>query len=133
MEEKDYNKIARLFKFLKFANYLSNYRYGGFNSYYKTYPLDDAHMPEDTMAVMEKLMTLKVIDFYELEYLENHGYPINFYDSELIKKSDKEIGFHYQLSDILFYYLFNHFKDAAINFLNVIDSTIEFKSTFVYF
>ena len=129
MEEKEYNKIARLFQFLKFANHFSNYRYGGFNGQYKTYSIDDAQMPEDTMVVMEKLMLLKVVDFYELEYLKKYGYPSNYYDSELIEKTDKEIGFHYQLSDILFYYLFNHFKDAAINFLNEIDS-VEFNSAF---
>ena len=131
MEEKEYNKIARVFQFLKFANHFSNYRYGGFNGNYKTYPVTDAQMPEDTMAVIEKLMTLKVVDFYELQYLKKHGYPSNYYDSMLIKKSDKEIGFHNQLSDILFYYLFSQFKDAASNLLKEIDS-VEFNSAFGY-
>ena len=121
MKEKEYNKIARLFQFLKFANHLSNYRYGGFNGHYKAYPIDDVQMPGDTLSLMDRLMTLKVMDFYELEYLKKHGYPEKYYDSELIKKSDIEIGFHYQLSDILFYYLFNQFKATATKFIKEID------------
>jgi len=34
MEEKEHNKISRLYQFLQFANQYSRYQYGGFDKSY---------------------------------------------------------------------------------------------------
>ena len=129
MEEKDYNKIGRLFQFLNNNFSQRHYQYGGFNGNHKTYSTDDIDFQEDTLRLIDKLMLIKVEDFYDIEYLKSNGYPDRYYNEELVKKSEKEYGFHYQLPTILYYYLFSHFKKAALHFLKEIDSK-EFKSLF---
>lgn len=131
MKEDDYNRIARLFLFINNNYSQRHYNYGGFNGSYKTYQIDDVQFPEDTLKLMDKLMATKVVECYDIEYLKSNNYPEKYYNAELIKKSEIEYGFHYQLPQILFYFLFNQLKDAAKQFLKEIVSE-EFKSKFGY-
>ncbi|WP_430967362.1 hypothetical protein [Spongiimicrobium sp. 2-473A-2-J] len=122
MEAKDYNKIARLFQFLNYTNRFFDYRYEAFEGPYKAYQVSDAEMPHDTQLVIEKLERLKAIDFYDKEYLLKRTPDLRYYERSLIKQSESEIGFHYELSVLLFYYLLNQLKDAGIELLKIIET-----------
>jgi hypothetical protein len=129
MDDDKYNKLGRLFQFINNDFSQRNYNYGGFNGNYKTYCIDDVQFPEDTLQLINKLMLINVVDFYEIEYLKSNNYPEKYYNAEVVKKSDTLYGFHYQLPNILFHYIFNQLKDAALQFLSVIESK-EFKAEF---
>lgn len=129
MEPEKFKLVTKLYQFLRFDNHNIRCQFGGFNGNYKSYPINEVNFPEATLKLIDDLMELRVVDFYKLDYLKNNGYPEKFYNASLTKKSETEYGFHYQLPTILFDYLFFHFKETAIEFLNLIKST-EFKSTF---
>lgn len=131
MKENDYNRLGRLFQFINNNYSQRHYSYGGFDGNYKTYHKDDIQFPEDTLRLIDKLMTIKVEDCYDLEYLKSNNYPQKYYNAELVKTSGTEFGFHYQLPTILFHYILNELKDSAKQFLMVIESE-EFKSAFGY-
>ena len=130
MTEEEYNKIARLFQFLN-NNYAVDYNHSGFNGNYKTYSIEDIQFPEDTLKLIEDLRGRAVKDFYDIDYLKSNNFPENYYNNELVKKSDLLYGFHYQLPTILFYYLFDKLKEAAKHFLEIIDSS-DFKYRYDY-
>jgi hypothetical protein len=129
MTAEEYNKIARLFQYLNNSHLHGNYNYGGFNGSYKTYSIDDIQFPDDTMELINNLKSVMVVDFYDLEYLKNNGFPEKFYNASLVKESERVYGFHYQLPTILFYYLFNQLKESAVQFLKFIE-TDQFKSKY---
>lgn len=131
MENDYYNRLGRLFQFINNNYSQRHYSYGGFNGNYKTYSIDDVQFPADTLKLIDKLKQVRVVDFYKEEYLKSNGYHERYYHEELVKKSEKEYGFHYQLPTILFYYIFDHLKDAATQFLKVIESG-ELKSVYGY-
>ncbi len=129
MEDDKYNKLRRLFQFINNDFSRQSYNYGGFGGNYKTYNIAEVDFPEDTLQLINKLMSVKVVDFYEIEYLKLNNYPEQYFDSEVVKKSDTLYGFHYQLPTILFNYIFNQLKGAAIQFLALIEAQ-EFKAEF---
>ena len=129
MTEEEYNKVARLFQYLNNTHLHSNYNYGGFNGSYRTYSIDDIQFPDDTMNLLNNLRRFSLMDFYDLEYLKSNGFPEKFYDAPLVEKSETIYGFHYQLTTILFYFLFNKLKESAVQFLELIE-TEDFKSSY---
>tara|TARA_R110000868_G_scaffold29420_9_gene109472 strand:- start:4401 stop:5039 length:639 start_codon:yes stop_codon:yes gene_type:complete len=129
MEEKKYYTICRLLQFINNNYSLKQYNYGGVDRFYRTCSFDDARFPDDVLKVIQALIEIKVVDLYDLSYLKSHNYTEVFYDAELVKKSEKEYAFHYQLSTILFFYIFNHLKYVAKKFLEEIESK-EFKLAF---
>ncbi len=129
MTEEQYNKIGRLFQYLNNTHLHSNYNYAGFNGNYRTYNIDDFDFPSDTFKLIDDLTLIRVQDFYNMDYLKSNNFPERFYNNPLVQKSDKVVGFHYQLPTILFYYLFNKLKETAIQFLSFIESD-EFKSNY---
>ncbi|MCK7590608.1 hypothetical protein M0G43_08490 [Subsaxibacter sp. CAU 1640] len=129
MEIDDYNRVARLFQFLNNNHSQLHYQYGGFEGSYKTYQVDDVQLPDDTLQLIDELKFIKVADFYKKDYLIANGYPERYINNEMVKTSDTLFGFHYQVPTILFYYIFNGLKEAAIQFLKEIDSD-NFKSLY---
>lgn len=122
MEEEEYNRIARLYQFMQFANHLIDYNYNDFNGAYKSYKVDDISFPEKTMSLINNLRYLKVSQFYTQEHLDSNKEHAGYLNSWAVMKSDNKIGFHYDLPSILFHYLLNKFKNAAIEFLKAIES-----------
>ena len=122
MKDVDYNIVAKLYRFITNQNYTGHYQFGGFDGNYKTFIKKEAGFTSEILDIIKKLKAIRVIDFYDIEYLKANNFPEKYYMGELVKESDGEYGFHYQIHIILFYYLFSHFRDAAQQFLKEIIS-----------